>query len=613
MLYRMMNDARARAVAKDLQQIARELGMDMSLTRSQALVSQMMGYRDWRHLQSEIGVDGITGPEDEDLLSSEKQGRLQLQVQALIHGGFPVSKVPEIVSRLRPTGRSAASSARQIVPYPHNERYHPNRLSSIWSRLDDYAVVIGGDFDGEYYEALKILRTWALGRRLSKLDEAVIAETRNPDGAAMTALDVMMGDAYDRGWLVDASSLEQIVKDRIDEAALTSFPKDWDRRAIYVHLGKNAFHSPYGDVGVEGVYLEVDVEDYLEGPRQFHITATIVCSEPNYPASGPDAGDCRNAAIRLRDNLRFATVGFYAEGDLNLQSVVKRYKANADGSDLAWADFLESPVNVAVNALGVYLRKAVPVFDAVPLVSDDVRKKVERAVTDKQFLSAVGKRENDDFFVRSLGLAPVIEMENHNRRADPVGSMRGSDADSINILIDDSFDLEANEAARFMRVVHDLAYERRLNSFEDSRAWVRSLAALLQAELHSGDHDNALRTAHDIEQSGSPAVRPYLPLVWLAHRLVGYSESAERLEKAAGGIKFKPLVEDALARLGDVNAVANFMENGAQRPFMVQVLEAGQDERNAVLTYTSAFHYGHDDSDDVQMIREAFLSGRNAK
>lgn len=620
MLYRMMNDARARSVAKDLQQIATELGMKLGLTSSQRLTAVLMGYSDWRHLQSEIGnisppatADGIpsaSGPEDNELTPQQLTDRISFQSAVLLRAGFPENRVQEVLARVRPTGRSRDTAARQVVAYPQSERYHPNRLGNAWSSLHEHCVHSNREFEGFYYEAINILQDWAAGRTLGKLDQEVIA---NVGDETLTNLEVMMSDAGERGWLIDASALQGLDATRIDGATLTSFPNDWNSDAVYVHLGRNAFPSPYGDVGVEGVYLEVDRTETTGSPTEFHICATLVCSEPPYPQSNYEADNCRNPAIRFRDNLRCMNTMFYAEGEDDLQSSIDYKRSErANASDNAWADFLSAPINTAMNALGIYLRREVPIFDAVPNVSQAIRKRVERAATDKQFFSAVEEAEADNAFSRALAAAPKDKYEVHNLRSDPTG-FHIPDARSVHVLIEDSFNLESEDAVRFMRMVHDAAYVRREDSPTDGKAWVRSLAALLQAELHSGDYSGAMRTASDLEYSDTPSTGTYLPLAWLTKRLLGSEHEAARLEKALGQIAFKPLVEDALKRLGDVDPVPNFMENGAHRPFMVQSLEADPKKRANVFEYTDEWHYGHSDFDDVQMAREAWLAGPGGK
>jgi hypothetical protein len=609
MPYFLVSDARPRAVAKDLVQIAKEQNLKLTVTSAQALSARLFGYQNWHDLQKSIGTDGRLGPEDNELTEAELSARRSTQLQHLRLGGFSETGIEIVLNKLRPTARGqSAGVARALVAYPGEERYHPNRIADVWFRIDEHCENFDRDFDHYYSEAVDILREWARGRDLLVLDRVLCEDV---GGATETALESILEDTRKRGWILDASTISDLDASEFGEEILTSVPKDWHHAALYVHLGKNAFPSPYADVGVEGVYLGIDIDETdRECPRAFNVSAMVVCSEPDYPNRWGYGGADRSVGIRMRDNLRNGYTAFYTAGEDNLAGCID-YSLSDESTDedRQWAPFLSAPIYASMNALGRFFAGSLVATDAIPPTSSTILTKIGRSATESQFGAAVANWEGDSFCVRILGTYPELETSPSEFRSDPK-LLVSANAIGIHVAIDDSFDLQAEDAVRYMRALHDIAAKRKTLSSLDHDMWIRAVAALCQAELHNGEYRNASRSSWTLENDPTPSATRYLPLVWLVSYLHEGAKKADSIRSLLPADKWDDPIKhafDAMEMLGRHDP-GNFLENGAHRPFMVQMLEANVSDLADRYTYCAEWHYGHKDGNETQIRRTAALA-----
>ncbi|MCS4089178.1 hypothetical protein [Rhizobium sp. BK176] len=609
MPYFLMSDARPRAVAKDLVQIAKELGLKLSTTASQAISSQLFGYESWHDLQTRVGSNEQPGPEDDELTEHQFSARRLSQLHHLRLGGFPDGKIKMVLDRLRPTARAQrGGTARTLVAYPAAERYHPNRVADIWFRIDEHCENFNRDFDYYYSEAVEILGEWARGRGLLFLDRVLCEDA---GGATETALESILEDTRKRGWIIDASSLSDLDTAQFCDEILTCVPNDWHHAAIYVHLGRNAFPSPYQDCGVEGVYLGIDIDETDRGcPQAFNVSAMVVCSEPDYPDRWGDGGTARSVGIRMRDNLRNGYTAFYTKGEHDLAGCIEHSLSDKESEeDRQWAPFLSAPIYASMNALGRFFAGSVAVSVAVQSPSSKIQTKISRSVTETQFEAAVANWEGNSFCVRILGTYPEPEACRSEFRSDPQ-MLVAQDPLGIYVAIDDSFDLHAEDAVRHMRALHDIAAKRKSISPLDHDTWVRTVASLCQAELHNGEYRNATRSSWVLKGVDTPSAKKYLPLVWLVAYLNSGAQEAASVRALLPADKWDgPITRafEAMEMLGSHDP-GNFLENGAHRPFMVQMLESHESDLADRYSYCAEWHYGHYELNDTQIRRNAYLA-----
>ncbi|WP_327211083.1 hypothetical protein [Rhizobium leguminosarum] len=620
MRYYLMSDARARSLAKDLASLAAEAGNKVPLTKAQAAVAKMLGYTDWKDLQSNIGSSETAGPEDGGLTAIEVAARREMQSAALGDIGIPESDHALMLARLRPTSRADAEAApaREFIQRPYDMRYHPDRMKDAWFRLCEHCEATEREFEGYYYEVMDILREWGEGRRLGDLDRLLV-EDSGDDTA--TFLEKAMEDPYKWGFVIDASGLPDLECGKLLDRTFPHFGKDMKSAAIFVHLGRNAFPSPYGGEGAEGVYLEIDVDDTLEEEdgNPINIQATVVCSEPEYPMDHGDMGITINSALRLRNNLRHGYTAFYAWGEQDLERQIDYSLGETDYDDSRkWAPFIAAPIRAALNAAHLCFGRLTPVHDAVPRLAPYERTHFERSTTEKQFRKVAGSLGEERLCVRFLGERPDLKKTSV-RDTFSFHKPHLASAEDVQIAIDDSFDFSsADAAAEFMRSVMQIASERRDRSPEDFQAWIRSCAALLQAQLHAGDFGSALRSASAMDEISEdhPEMKPYLPLAWLAMELAGHHGVSGSLEA-----KLDPDVcEDSITAvrkirelLGEPNSAGNLLENGAQRPFMIQFIESMSLGGKADPEYSEEWNYGHYAAHETQMWRNEVLAGSRPK
>jgi hypothetical protein len=620
MRYNLMSDARARSLAKDLVSLAAEAGNKVPLTRAQAAVAKMLGYTDWKDLQSNIGSSAAAGPEDGGLTAIEVAARREMQSAALGDVGIPKSDHAALLARLRPTSRADAEAApaRELIQRPYDMRYHPDRMKDAWFRLSEHCEATEREFEGYYYEAMDVLGEWAAGRRLEQLDSLLVKD----DGQdTETFLEAAMEDPYKLGFLIDATGLSYLESNDLIDRTFPHFDKDMKHATLYVHLGRNAFPSPYGGEGVEGVYLDIDVTETMEEEdgNPINIWATVVCSEPEYPMEYDNMGITINSALRLKNALRHVTTGFYAWGSDDLYNAVEyNLEESDDEASMEWAPFMAAPIRAALNAAHLCFGRLTNVYDAAPRLEPDERTRFERCTTEKQFRKAAASLGDDRLFVRFLGSPPDLKKA-------PAGGEIASHrphlptAEAVQIAIDDSFDFNSPEAAtRFMSSVMDVASQHRDRSPEDFRAWVRACAALLQAQLHADDFGSALRSASAMDEISEdhPEMKPYLPLAWLAMELAGHHGVSGSLEAKLDPDVYQDsitAVRKTRELLGEPNSAGNLLENGAQRPFMIQFIESMSLGGKADPEYSEEWNYGHEDAHETQMWRNEVLAGRQPK
>lgn len=126
---------RAKRVSKSLKKHFEENNLLMSLSRSQALVARIYGYRDWHELAASIG-SAPASLDDSELSHTELVARFVSQRSILIEEGIPGELATSVLEAVHPTGSAPTKSSDLTAP------------KAKWAKTDAGFI---GELEGKRY------------------------------------------------------------------------------------------------------------------------------------------------------------------------------------------------------------------------------------------------------------------------------------------------------------------------------------------------------------------------------------------------------------------------------------------------------------------------------
>lgn len=410
--YHMSNAKRATNVLKDLSRLAKEYGSKAKPLLLKQATAELFCYGSWVELESWIGTDPGTGPEDHELSPENLLSRSSRQIKAVMSLGFSEEIAEAMLVKLKPTGRQPGEhQINNHHRYANIGDYHPNRFLDMWSEL--FSPM--GKFDEDLFDVEDELKEWAKDRPMLSHDKELCLR---PGGDNETDIEYIFDVLDEAGFILDGSAIaRQMSEPAISDGHCRNIPEPY--RITYVHFGPNAFPSPYRDVGIEGAYVRFHFEDSAtpETPAD-SIEVRVVCSLPFEAGSDwVDAGPMYyDELMSIRDHLR--GVIFPVEGSgVNIMRSSLKYFRNCGvssetygGALVDWVDYLEAPSTAALNIIRGVIDKAFMIYDVPSTnMSEGSAKKFSRAATEKKFL-AMAKDNQDRYpIVRFLGRKPPGE------------------------------------------------------------------------------------------------------------------------------------------------------------------------------------------------------------
>ena len=470
--FEMDTDARARSVAKQLRANLSGKGIDLPLGKCRDATARLFGHANWRALTAALGRG--RSPDDAHAPDPERAARHQAQREVLIGLGLPPEAAEDLRNALSPTGRTsedAASSGPVILQ--HTGQYHPVRLTDVTESLagglaarmarglkafpsDDAHLSFGTDAIVEtVMELADLVNVLPLDEE--GMDHESYAEVHGKAQA------IVMG----MGTLLDAS--EQAAALALRDVSDETYTGAWDGMPpVYVHLGTNAFPSPFPHAGIEGCYVEISVPDGYGMCRALDVT--FVASPEAVPGLmfSEAASDPRDEAYWALRTVTLITDIPEGEESLRLGDLLSSFNGSArsDAHVDLWRPYLAAPLNAAWNAIRAEREGTLPVRDGVVSdVDEDLVRKLARARTPAMRQRAVEAIADEaaEVVVRFLGGVPAWATE-----MDDVSIAPGVDAD-----VDDPFEW----AEAYFRLAED-AYmpEARLHFAERAMGILRDQA-----------------------------------------------------------------------------------------------------------------------------------------
>ncbi|MNU26906.1 hypothetical protein D3C71_152870 [compost metagenome] len=583
MKYALSNDARARAVAKDLARLSKERGVKLPLTSAQNVTARLFGYVDWQSLLACVGQE--RGPEDHELSKDAATERRVGQIDTLVKAGFG-KDAAAVLDALRPTGREQASIEKKprISRVQTGVNYHPNRMRNSLNDLNLTYVL------NEHYDALPdLMNEWGSKRFVHPLDREIY-----PDWTINSLIMKFDAFCFETGHVVDVSA---IVSDAPDIAILdekwTAVPKDpADLTEYYFHFGNHRFPSPFKDIGIDGCYVSTHYEFPGEegGPSAISITFTTS------PEIAPDFDDVlfdNEPEVDLRSVLRVVeviwsdTYGEHAGSGIHADNESEHSDEYVD----AWRPYLEKPLCAAWTALKAYRQRQIPIHDA--LYADSFKEdflRLERATTDNAVVDRMRQiAENcemdQDFPVRFMGKVPPSEdIYLEEMAASPFPRADSGperyDIDHVHSKLADALQMErpwsmylcAKEA---LRMCGDLE----ASDPATEHVLLKSCALIMNAANMIGAGKWALEALEAVTRSRLPEVIDYLPGAVIVLVRAGLEEDARnaslRLAELAPGTCF--------AALSELLVAATFSERHVRDTFLRNFVENHEEAAKRIL------------------------------
>lgn len=532
MRYKMKNDSRASSVAKDLVKIAKERNLSLSLAKAQEVVAVMLGYTNWRELKSLIGTTSETGPEDSELDAIALSARRAEQKAALANTGFDPEQSEIILARLRPTGRTADAIAgsRTVARTSNVKDYHPNRVRSAWQDLYDFAIE---GFDGSYEGAALRLHEWMAERHVHPLDLELPMHLRENDDNNTVDIAFLLGE--DTGFVIDGSALAaSSATDPIDDSFAIGLANGHPT-LNYVHLGYNAFPSPYWDAGIEGVYIEVFLG---RDKTPDSVCLQFVTSDPHNPASSYHTTVGEQL---LRNVMRSHSISYDACEGESLTTAFRNIEESSDAVSRQWAPYVRAPAIAAINILSAYMGRKVAVNDAVSAY-DYAQKdtvKAERAATDAAFFKALKDGDDTRFLaVRHLARpAPSIDLYSEAKPSSLEEDKIPSHFAAVHIIVDDSFGMDGADTSLDVAAKAVAMSDERMRQGGvvpmDTYARQRALSNYVYHAMRAERLDDAVAVSRQFLQEDRPSWMggKFLLPVWAAFHLAGHAQEALAVER----------------------------------------------------------------------------------
>ena len=359
----MRSDARAKKVLKELSALLVEVGIKTPVGSRKDAVGRLFGYGSWADMLDALDGEADLGPEDHKLDADSLSIRRRIQgdaVRPLLVGRILAE---DLIERLRPTGKTEQSikAFGRVRSISNWMDYHPLRLDRIWEEIDRlHERCDGSEYDGSSHGAAVMLAGWSATRANLALDQWFAGSSleRVSDRIdKFSKTSILTSDWRIPGCLIDASAALADLKGRPFSHNLLRGPRPM---TAYVHLGPNAFPSPYSDVGVEGAYITFEDSDVWNSATP-SARAVLVCSVPHRGVVGnegdPDAGVPRDRLQALRDQLRGVTAMVLSH---HTGTPDADHDTLADSPDIffeslddeaAWSSRASAPIMAALHAL----------------------------------------------------------------------------------------------------------------------------------------------------------------------------------------------------------------------------------------------------------------------
>lgn len=417
--FRMVSDARARRVARDLRDLLKSEGVVVGLTRAQALTAQIYGYSTWRELIADLGEDFSPDDCQEDDL--EVAARYQRAARALGTAVTSIGTVQRILMALRPTDRAVLTEHRAaLVALANPDAFHPVRLR----RLVDESELVGAALDEIDRDPVDACGEADLLERAGLAGLAVIEAAVADDDLTLLPYDAYaviqrrMLPLYAAATRVATGAFALIDAEAVALAlAERPVPDLLGPTDHYVHFGAARFPSPYPGLCIEGCYVRTCPDG--------DVVVSAVVSPPSF-GTAPEAyledfetgamllAHCRGHTMRLVDIIDGSlSVALAPYADIR---AIGAYDAQGRppftaGLDGLWRTYLRPAAAAAVNAVAT-LRET-PFAERVigVTVSPDhpVARRLGKARTDQQWQAALQalREETDGSAVLMLGQTPT--------------------------------------------------------------------------------------------------------------------------------------------------------------------------------------------------------------
>lgn len=406
--FRMNSLVRAEAVSKDLKKILTNVQRPMVLGKCREAVARMYGYADWRAMTGSQG--GVPSPDDAEAGDDVRSARHDHQVRILMDIGLDRPVAETVRSRLSPTGRGGEdAAAHRPIELDDTAQYHPERL-----QRSIIAVERDSDLpeDGSLLGIFDAVEEWIGTRALLPLDDMALERYRF-EGLYDPIREILDG----RGRILDASAVApELAGIALGEG---QYAGEWEGMpTTYVHLGTNAFPSPWPGCGIEGCYIKVSEPGLSLDARE--IRAIFVVSQEYAPDPQLGIGE---------DFLGFSYQDFiqanrhidaYADAEIDEDGKAPPVRVADVISGLreteyeaayveAWKPYLAAPFTAAWNALRAWKEGTLPIrYGLLSDMPEDLFANMARARTEKQ-LERLFKRASDEdgYVVQFLGGVPA--------------------------------------------------------------------------------------------------------------------------------------------------------------------------------------------------------------
>lgn len=246
MRFHLSSIERAKRVSKSLKNFLAENDLLVSLSRSQALVARLYGYRDWHELSAAIGK-APASLDDAEVSQDERHGRFAAHHAVLIEEGVPSEVATRALEAVHPTGSGNGVS-----------------VEANWT-VTDFGFV--GEVDGVRYRVRKVGENDILEAHpwIVALDDDFVQYTVGRGDTAEAAI-----KDFERGRVkTKIATVEREAKNRpswnlkADEAPMTNWGPA--RRATQYAEGIISYESD------KHAYLFVTAEKLSQVPEEFRV------------------------------------------------------------------------------------------------------------------------------------------------------------------------------------------------------------------------------------------------------------------------------------------------------------------------------------------------------
>jgi tetratricopeptide (TPR) repeat protein len=417
--FRMNSLVRAEAASKDLKKILADVQRPMVLGKCREAVARMYGYAGWRALTGAPG--GAPSPDDAEAGDDVRSARHDHQIRILMDIGLDRPIAETVRSRLSPTGRGGEDTAlHRPIELSDTAQYHPERQQRS-------IIAVERDSDLSEDESLmgifRAVDEWIGTRALLPLDDMALHIYR------FEALYDPIREILDgRGRILDASVVAaELAGIDLGEG---HYAGEWKGMpTTYVHLGTNAFPSPWPGCGIEGCYIKVSEPGLSTDEREIEVI--FVVSQEYAPDPGLGIGEdflgfSYQDFIQANRHINaYATAELDEDGrapPIRLADVISGLGKTEHEAPYveAWKPYLLAPFTAAWNALRAWKEGTLPIrYGLLSDMPEDLFAAMARARTEKQ-RERLFKRASDEdgYIVQFLGGIPVEPTRGPIREVD---------------------------------------------------------------------------------------------------------------------------------------------------------------------------------------------------